>query len=73
MLHLGSNPDASAQTTTGQNLGTQGLTWHNTLDVPFFGGPPLEDPRQAAEFIVHLFLKGLGIPDSSLYTGKDEL
>ena len=35
------------------------------LDVPFFGGPPLEDPRQAAEFIVHLFLRGLGTSDSS--------
>jgi len=47
-------------TTTGENLGTQGLTWHNALDVPGFGGPHLADRRQAAEFIVRLFLKGLG-------------
>lgn len=35
------------------------------LDVPVFGGPPLEDPQQAAQFIVHLFLHGLGLDDSS--------
>jgi hypothetical protein len=52
-------------TTTGENLGTQGLTWHNSLDVPVFGGPHLADLRQAAEFIVHVFLNGLGILQSS--------
>lgn len=29
------------------------------LEMPVFGGPPLEDPRPAAEFIVDLFLNGL--------------
>jgi AcrR family transcriptional regulator len=29
------------------------------LELPVFGGPPLQDPRQAAEFIVNLFLNGL--------------
>ena len=41
-----------------------GMLMSFALDVPVFGGPPLEDPRQVAEFIVHLFLKGLGISDS---------
>ena len=35
------------------------------LDVPVFSGPSLADPRQAAEFIVHLFLHGLGVVDPS--------
>lgn len=30
------------------------------LDVPFLSGPPLEDPSATVEFIVQLFLKGLG-------------
>jgi AcrR family transcriptional regulator len=29
------------------------------LEIPVFGGPPLQDSRQAAEFIVDLFLNGL--------------
>jgi AcrR family transcriptional regulator len=43
-----------------------GMLMTFALEVPVFGGPPLEDPRRAAEFIVHLFLKGLGLPNSSL-------
>lgn len=42
-----------------------GMLMAFALDVPVFGGPPLEDPCRAAEFIVHLFLNGLGLPDSS--------
>jgi AcrR family transcriptional regulator len=32
------------------------------LQVPVFGGPPLADPRRTAQFIVRLFLNGLGRP-----------
>jgi len=42
-----------------------GILMTFALDVPVFGGSHLEEPRRAAEFIVHLFLKGLGLPDSS--------
>lgn len=35
------------------------------LQIPVFGGPPLEDFQQTAEFIVQLFLKGLGAHTSS--------
>jgi hypothetical protein len=30
------------------------------LEVPVYGGPPLEDPRQTAKFIARLFLHGMG-------------
>lgn len=42
-----------------------GMLMAFALQFPVFGGPPLEDARQTAEFIVHLFLKGLGLHDSS--------
>jgi AcrR family transcriptional regulator len=35
------------------------------LQIPVFGGPPLKDPRRTAEFIVQLFLRGLGAHNSS--------
>lgn len=38
------------------------------LELPVFGGPSLQDPRQAAEFIVDLFLDGL----RSTATGNEE-
>jgi AcrR family transcriptional regulator len=31
------------------------------LQIPVFGGPPLEDPRQTAAFITRLFLHGMGV------------
>jgi AcrR family transcriptional regulator len=31
------------------------------LQVPVFGGPPLEDPWQTAKFIARLFLHGMGV------------
>jgi AcrR family transcriptional regulator len=34
------------------------------LEVPVYGGPPLEDPRQTAEFIARLFLHGLGVREN---------
>jgi AcrR family transcriptional regulator len=39
-----------------------GMLMAFALQVPVFGGPPLEDARQAAEFIVDLFLTGLRNP-----------
>jgi AcrR family transcriptional regulator len=36
-----------------------GMLMTFALQVPVLGGPPLENPRQAAEFIVELFLNGL--------------
>jgi AcrR family transcriptional regulator len=36
-----------------------GLLMAFALEVPVFGGPPLEDPCHTAEFIVDLFLNGL--------------
>jgi AcrR family transcriptional regulator len=35
------------------------------LQMPVLGGPPLEDPEYTAEFIVQLFLRGLGVAESS--------
>ena len=35
-----------------------GMLMSFSLEVPIVGGPPLEDARQAAEFIVTLFLNG---------------
>ena len=37
-----------------------GMLMTFALEVPILGGPPLEDARQAAEFIVALFLSGFG-------------
>jgi AcrR family transcriptional regulator len=39
-----------------------GMLMAFALQVPVFGGPPLEDPRQTAEFVVDLFLSGLKNP-----------
>jgi AcrR family transcriptional regulator len=36
-----------------------GMLMAFALEVPVFGGPPLEDPRHTAEVIVDLFLHGL--------------
>lgn len=36
-----------------------GMLMTFALEVPIFGGPPLQDPRRAAEFIVDLFLDGM--------------
>ena len=36
-----------------------GMLMAFALEVPVFGGPPLEDPRHTAEYIVDLFLNGL--------------
>jgi AcrR family transcriptional regulator len=36
-----------------------GMLMAFALEMPVFGGPPLEDPRQTAQFIVDLFLNGL--------------
>jgi AcrR family transcriptional regulator len=42
-----------------------GMLMSFALEVPVLGGPPLEHPRQTAEFIARLFLKGMGIQASS--------